>query len=152
MKENPQLNPIGVIHSPYNTIEECHPYSQSREQTFRLEVFPEFAPALQSVETCTHILVLYWMHHARRDLLTQGYRWDNKPHGTFALRSPHRPNPIALSTCELVLREGRFLTVQGLDCIEGTPLLDIKPCFATHDGSPDARVGWWEKRTGKCPQ
>ncbi len=141
------LQPIGVIHSPYATVEDCPAYSESREQTYRIEVFPEYAPALNSVETCTHILALYWMHLARRDLLTQGYRWDNQPHGTFALRSPHRPNPIALATCELLRLKGRILTVHGLDCVDGTPLLDIKPCFADIDGSPDARVGWWERRT-----
>jgi tRNA (adenine37-N6)-methyltransferase len=71
--------------------------------------------------------VLYWMNEARRDLLVQVPRLSGKASGTFALRSPVRPNPIASSVVELVSVEGNILRVRGLDCVDGTPLIDLKP-------------------------
>ena len=79
---------------------------------------------------CTHLVVLYFMDQARRDLLVQAPRHGER-RGTFALRSPVRPNPIAMSVVRLVRIEGTTLTVVGLDCLDGTPLIDIKPYFAS---------------------
>ena len=98
--------------------------------------------ALTGIESCTHILVLYWMDRARRDLVLQAPRHYAEPRGTFALRSPVRPNPIAASVVRLVRVEGTRLSVVGLDCLDGTPLLDLKPYFASTDAVPDAVVGW----------
>jgi tRNA-Thr(GGU) m(6)t(6)A37 methyltransferase TsaA len=88
------------------------------------------------------VVVLYWMHEARRDLVLQAPHHYSERRGTFALRSPVRPNPIAVSVARLVGIEGNKLSVVGLDCLDGTPLLDIKPYFATTDAVPDAKVGW----------
>ena len=74
-----------------------------------------------------HVEVLYWMHQARRDLITQSPKSNAETFGTFALRSPARPNPIATSVCNLVGFEGDVVLVRGLDCIDGTPLIDLKP-------------------------
>jgi tRNA (Thr-GGU) A37 N-methylase len=86
------------------------------------------------------------MDQARRDLVLQAPRHFAEPHGTFALRSPARPNPIALSVARLVRIEDNRLTVVGIDCLDGTPLLDIKPYFASTDSAPDASVGWHAKQ------
>jgi tRNA-Thr(GGU) m(6)t(6)A37 methyltransferase TsaA len=88
------------------------------------------------------VLLLYWMDQARRDLLVQSPHHHHERRGTFALRSPARPNPVAASVARLVRIEGNRLSVVGLDCLDNTPLIDIKPYFASTDSVPDARVGW----------
>ena len=94
------------------------------------------------MESCSHLVVLYWMNRSRRDLVLQVPRTYGFGRGTFALRSPARPNPIAMSVVRLVGVEGTRLSVVGLDCLDETPLLDIKPYFASTDAVPDAVVGW----------
>jgi tRNA (Thr-GGU) A37 N-methylase len=89
------------------------------------------------------------MDQAPRDLVLQMPRHYGEPHGVFALRSPARPNPIAVSAVELIAVEGNVLRVRGLDCLDNTPLLDLKPYFASTDSKPEARVGWHEKRRTK---
>ena len=113
-----------------------------------IEVDPRYGEALTGVETCSHLLVLYWMHEARRDLVRQAPHHYNEPRGTFALRSPVRPNPIAASVVKLLKRDGDKLLVTGLDCLDGTPLIDIKPYFASTDAEPNATVGWHRTRKG----
>jgi tRNA-Thr(GGU) m(6)t(6)A37 methyltransferase TsaA len=88
------------------------------------------------------VVLLYWMDQARRDLVLQAPHHYSERRGTFALRSPVRPNPIAVSVARLVGIEGNTLSVIGLDCLDDTPLLDIKPYFASTDSVPDAAVGW----------
>jgi tRNA (Thr-GGU) A37 N-methylase len=88
------------------------------------------------------------MDKARRDLVLQAPRHYAEQRGTFALRSPVRPNPIAASVVRLVGIAGNTLSVVGLDCLDGTPLLDIKPYFASTDAVPDAVVGWHAARKG----
>ncbi len=105
-----------------------------------------WAPALSGVESCTHLVVLYWMDRSRRDLVVQMPRHYGTPRGTFALRSPARPNPIALSVVRLVRVAGNEVAVVGLDCLDDTPLLDIKPYFASTDAVADAVVGWHAAR------
>ena len=87
------------------------------------------------------------MHRARRDLASQT-PFGKETTGTFALRSPVRPNPIAASVVRLVGVDGNVLRVVGLDCLDNTPLLDLKPYFASTDAVPDASVGWHEKKRG----
>ena len=87
------------------------------------------------------------MDKARRDLVLQSPRHCATQRGTFALRSPVRPNPIAASVVKLVKVEGTRLTVIGLDCLDGTPLVDIKPYFASTDSVADATVGWHQDTT-----
>ena len=110
-----------------------------------LTIAPQRPAALDGVATCTHLIVLYFMHEARRDLVVQVSRHSGR-RGTFALRSPVRPNPIAASVVKLIATDGRWLSVVGLDCLDGTPLLDLKPYFASTDAVPDAVVGWHGRR------
>jgi tRNA-Thr(GGU) m(6)t(6)A37 methyltransferase TsaA len=133
---------IGRIHTPWRRREDCPKNARESEAVCVIEVDARWAAALTGIETCTHLLVLYWMDRARRNLVIQAPRHYAEPRGTFALRSPVRPNPIAASVVRLTGVEGTRLSVVGLDCLDGTPLIDIKPYFASVDAVPDAVVGW----------
>jgi tRNA-Thr(GGU) m(6)t(6)A37 methyltransferase TsaA len=140
---------IGRIRTPWNSRKECPKNARASRElgtVCTIEVDPRWQQALPGVETCSHLIVLYWMDRARRDLVVQVPRQygDGKP--TFSLRSPVRPNPIALAVVELREVRDNTLQVVGLDCLDGTPLLDIKPYFASADSIPDARVGWHADR------
>ena len=111
-----------------------------------IELDPRWAAALKDVESCSHLVVLYWMDRSRRDIVLQVPRHYGVQRGTFALRSPARPNPIAMSVVRLLRVEGAKLSVVGLDCLDDTPLLDLKPYFASTDAVPDAAVGWHAQR------
>jgi tRNA-Thr(GGU) m(6)t(6)A37 methyltransferase TsaA len=139
---------IGRIRTPWTRREDCPKNTRESDAVCTIEVDPRWAAALTGVETCTHILALYWMDRARRDLVIQAPRHYAEPRGTFALRSPVRPNPIAASVVKLVGIDGTRLSVVGLDCLDGTPLLDIKPYFASTDAVADAVVGWHAERKG----
>jgi tRNA-Thr(GGU) m(6)t(6)A37 methyltransferase TsaA len=141
-----QLYFIGRIRTPWTRREDCPKNGRESDAACRIEVDQRWAKAMSEVETCSHLLVLYWMHEARRDLVIQAPQHYDAPRGTFALRSPVRPNPIAASVVRLIERRGRTLSVVGLDCLDGTPLLDIKPYFASIDAAPDAVVGWHVQR------
>jgi len=138
---------IGRIRTPWTRREDCPKNPREAGETeSTIEIDPRWAEGLRGVETCSHIIVLYWMDRARRDLVVQVPKHYGEQRGTFSLRSPARPNPIALSVVRLVRIEGAELTVQGLDCLDGTACLDIKPYFASIDAKPDAVVGWHQAR------
>jgi tRNA-Thr(GGU) m(6)t(6)A37 methyltransferase TsaA len=136
---------IGRIRTPWKERKDCPKNAREARETgavCTIEVDPRWQQALAGVESCSHLIVLYWMDQARRDLLFQAPAHYRSGRGTFALRSPARPNPIALSVVRLLKVEGAKLEVVALDCLDGTPLLDIKPYFASTDSIPDASVGW----------
>jgi tRNA-Thr(GGU) m(6)t(6)A37 methyltransferase TsaA len=142
---------IGRIRTPWKERKDCPKNARESEAVCTIEVDPRWAEALKGVETCSHLVVLYWMDKARRDLVVQVPGHYGTGRGTFALRSPVRPNPIAMSVVRLLGVEGTRLSVVGLDCLDGTPLLDLKPYFASTDAVPDARVGWHADRAQKDP-
>ena len=138
-----KLKPIGVIHSPYHAGQV--PYQGcGREEIGEVEVFEQFAEGLKDIEGFSHIVLIYWFHKSRGYSLMVRTPWDTTPHGLFTTRSPNRPCPLGLSVVRLVAREGNTLKVKGLDAIDGTPLLDIKPYVPTVDEKSDIRVGWLE--------
>jgi tRNA-Thr(GGU) m(6)t(6)A37 methyltransferase TsaA len=137
---------IGRIRTPWGKREDCPKNARESDAVCTLEVDPRWAQALTGVESCTHLVVLYWMNRSRRDLVLQVPRSYGTGRGTFALRSPARPNPIAMSVVRLVRVEGLRLSVVGLDCLDYTPLIDIKPYFASTDAVADAVVGWHTER------
>lgn len=118
---------IGRIHTPWSSISECPRHGRADGPLCRIELFETWQPALAGVDEGTLLEVFYWLHESRRDLLLQCPRNDGVTHGTFSLRSPVRPNPIGTSVVRLERREGGNLFVRGLDCINGTPLVDLKP-------------------------
>jgi tRNA-Thr(GGU) m(6)t(6)A37 methyltransferase TsaA len=137
---------IGRIRTPWTRREDCPKNAREAEAVCTIELDPRWAAGLKGIESCTHLLVLYWMDKSRRDLVLQAPRHYGEQRGTFALRSPARPNPIAMSVARLISIEGTKISVVGLDCLDNTPLLDIKPYFASTDSVPDAVVGWHKAR------
>lgn len=128
---------IGRIRTPFVTRPDCPRQGSLDGPVCRIEVDPPFAEGLDGLERYTHVEVLYWMDRARRDLVRQSPKSNGLTTGTFSLRSPIRPNPIATSVCRLVAIEPGALLVRGLDCLDGTPLLDLKPHRAhATEGAP----------------
>ncbi len=129
---------IGRIKTPWQTLDDCPKnLIRARElgQSASIEIDTPWRPALAGLEKFNNALVLYWMDEARRDLILQQPSHRPEPAGTFALRSPARPNPIALAVVRILSidqAEGT-LEIDAIDCLDGTPLLDIKPWFASID-------------------
>jgi tRNA-Thr(GGU) m(6)t(6)A37 methyltransferase TsaA len=123
---------IGRLRTPFTTRDQCPRQGDAENgPVCRVEIDTPWQAALAGIEGFAWLDLLYWMHQARRDLVTQTPR-GAAPLGTFALRSPVRPNPIALSRVRLLGVEDGVLLVRGLDCLDGTPLLDIKPHRCLH--------------------
>jgi len=137
---------IGRIHTPWKRRGECPKNARESDAVCTVVLDPRWVEGLKGLETASHVIVLYWMDKARRDLVLQAPRHYAELRGTFALRSPVRPNPIAVAVARLLRIEGNKLSVVGLDCLDNTPLLDIKPYFASTDSVPDASVGWHANR------
>ncbi|HHW43144.1 MAG TPA: tRNA (N6-threonylcarbamoyladenosine(37)-N6)-methyltransferase TrmO [Desulfotomaculum sp.] len=140
-----ELVPIGVAHSPYHSIQEAPRQGRLSDRTAELEVFPRFADGLKDVDRATHLIVLYWCHQAQRETLQTKTPFGPELRGVFACRSPSRPNPIALCVVELLRVQENRLLVRGLDALDGSPLLDIKPYAADVDSVPGASIGWLRK-------
>ncbi|HTT79296.1 MAG TPA: SAM-dependent methyltransferase [Stellaceae bacterium] len=117
---------IGTIRTPWHSRRECPKRGSLDGPICEIVVDERWRQGLTGLGAHKRIQVLYWMHHARRDLVLQT-PFGKETTGTFALRSPVRPNPIASSIVELIAVEGTRLQVRGLDCLDGTPLLDLKP-------------------------
>ncbi len=130
------LKPVGVIHSPYKVSGEAPRQGRSRETVSEIEVFPEFAEALEGLESYRYLIILYWMHKSLRGSLKARPPGQLRERGVFATRSPHRPNPIGLCLVELLSVEGGRLKVRWLDALDGSPLLDIKPYIDEVDSPP----------------
>ena len=118
---------IGTIHTPWPTRSACPRRGEPDGPLCTIALNERWLPALDGLEAGATLDVIYWMHLARRDLVRQSPRSADRSFGTFALRSPMRPNPIALSSVKLIDRKAATLTVRGLDCVDGTPLVDLKP-------------------------
>jgi tRNA-Thr(GGU) m(6)t(6)A37 methyltransferase TsaA len=123
---------IGVIRTPWRTRQECPKRGSPGGPICTLAVNKRWREALTGLAGHKRVQVLYWMHRARRDLLLQT-PFGKETSGTFALRSPVRPNPIASSVVELVAIDGTSVQVRGLDCLDGTPLIDLKPEHGAHE-------------------
>ncbi len=118
---------IGRIHTPW-TVRMTTPRQGRHDGPIcRIEIFELWIPALKGLEKFTQVEVLYWLHQSRRDLILQSPASDANTHGTFSLRSPVRPKPIGTSIAKLESIEGNTVLVRGLDCLDGTPLIDLKP-------------------------
>jgi len=118
---------IGRIRTPFTTRADCPKQPRSDGPPCRLEIDHPWQPALEGLKPGDRIEVIYWMHQARRDLVAMSPKRDGRTTGAFTLRSPARPNPIAVSSVSVIKAEPGALLVTSLDCVDGTPLLDIKP-------------------------
>ena len=125
----PGLDFIGRIETPYETPEDC-PYTVNPGGPLcRIVVDPRYAAGLKGLAGGDRILVLYWLDRANRGKPLVGVRRSGNVAGAFAARTPHRPNPIGAAVVTIEALEGAVLRVRGLDCVSGTPLLDIKPAI-----------------------
>lgn len=137
------LKIIGVVHSPYKTTADA-PF-QGNDKISKIEISKEYEGGLRDIEGFTHLHVFYWLHKSKGFSLLVTTPWDTISHGLFTTRSPHRPNPIGHAVVELVEQKDNILSVIGLDAIEGTPVIDIKPYIKKLDVKTDAISGWIEK-------
>jgi tRNA-Thr(GGU) m(6)t(6)A37 methyltransferase TsaA len=144
-----ELKPVGIIHSPYKDRDGAPSQGYRNKGISRIEVFREFEEGLQDIEGFSHIIIIYWFHKSQGYHLLVKTPWDEIPHGLFTTRSPHRPCPLGLTVVELVARERNILKVKGLDAIDGTPLLDIKPYVPEIDQRSVVKSGWLEGKLGK---
>jgi tRNA-Thr(GGU) m(6)t(6)A37 methyltransferase TsaA len=138
-------SPIGSIATPWRTIEDCPRNGRQPDPApvCRVRVLPEFIPGLAGLEGISHLILLYWLHQAKSPRLVFTPPFATEPRGVFATRGPGRPNPIGLSVVQFDGFDGADqLLVRFLDCVDGTPLLDIKPYLPTTDAEPDAAMGW----------
>ena len=131
---------IGRIRTPWTDRMACPRQGRRDGPVCRLELFDPWVPGLAGLVDYRALEVLYWLDRSRRDLVLQSPKSDGTTRGTFSLRSPVRPNPIGTALVDLVAIEGSTVLVRGLDCIDGTPLIDLKPdrCEFTPLAPPQA--------------
>jgi tRNA-Thr(GGU) m(6)t(6)A37 methyltransferase TsaA len=141
--------PIGVISSPYAEVDQI-PRGPGTEHAAEgvLELRAALEDGLTDIEGFSHLYVIWEFHRSEGSELVGVSPHDDRPHGVFASRSPYRPNPIGLTVVRLLRREGRRLIVSGLDMLDGTPILDIKP-YLSNVPAENLRRGWFETERGR---
>jgi tRNA (adenine37-N6)-methyltransferase len=137
---------IGVVHSPFKRAEDIPMELNADPRGFEaveseIELFAEFEPGLKDIDGFSHLLVVFVFHADGETRLLVRPPFETKLRGVFATRSPHRPNPIGMTVVKLLGRTGAALRVSGLDAVEGTPVLDIKP-YTRKDQKTDVLTGW----------
>ena len=138
--------PIGIIHSPFNSLEDMPIQPTSNVSGSGIvEIFPEFVEGLRDLEGFSHIYLLYHFHKVRQPKLIVTPFLDKEPRGIFATRAPSRPNSIGLSLVELVRVENNLVYVERVDVLNETPLLDIKPYVPEFEHIQNVRTGWLEQ-------
>jgi tRNA-Thr(GGU) m(6)t(6)A37 methyltransferase TsaA len=143
--------PIGFVRSPFKdtTAIPKGPGAKHPEEG-ALEILPAFAEGLTDIEGYSHLMVLWVFDRSRGFDLMVTPPTDNRPHGLFSTRAPRRPNPIALTIVELLSREGNRLQVRGVDMLDGTPILDIKP-YLSNIPAEKLRRGWMDEAETRNP-
>ncbi|RLD42004.1 MAG: tRNA (N6-threonylcarbamoyladenosine(37)-N6)-methyltransferase TrmO [Bacteroidetes bacterium] len=140
-----KLKPIGIIHSPFKKPQGV-PIQPSGARGIKghVEVFPKYLEGLKDIAGFSHLILIYHFHLAKKASLSVVPFMDKHPHGVFATRASVRPNPIGFSVVELEKVDGNILLVKDIDIVDGTPLLDIKPCVPQFDFSKVTKTGWLE--------
>jgi tRNA-Thr(GGU) m(6)t(6)A37 methyltransferase TsaA len=146
----PSLRPIGRIHSPFQAPAGTPIQATLAAQTEGIvEVFPAYADGLRDLDGFDRIWLLYWFDRAPAPQLRVVPFRDDVQRGLFATRAPCRPNLIGLSCVRLIGIKGNLLTIGGVDVLDGTPLLDIKPYVPEFDAFPESRAGWLDNGTNR---
>jgi len=142
-----QFQPIGILRTPYETIEEM-PIQPSGAEGVQgtLILEPEVLDGVKDLEGFSHIILIYIFHRAGQPQLTVVPFLDHKPHGVFATRAPKRPNPIGLSIVRLTKITENCLTLENVDMLDGSPVLDLKPYVPAFDRPGKVRIGWLTAR------
>ncbi|KPK26406.1 MAG: tRNA-Thr(GGU) m(6)t(6)A37 methyltransferase TsaA [Desulfobacterales bacterium SG8_35_2] len=138
-----KLQPIGVIHSPFNTLEDM-PIQPAAAQgvSGSIELLPEYIEGLDDLNGFSHIYLIYFFHLAQDYNLKVIPFLDTAPRGLFATRAPRRPNPIGLSIVKINKITENIIEIENVDIIDGTPLLDIKPYVPEMDAPENCKIGW----------
>lgn len=140
------LKPIGIIHSPFKTTKGMPIQPAFSKETGKVEVFEDYADGLKDIEGFSHIVLIYLFHKSKGFSLLVKPFLDDVERGVFAVRAPNRPNRLGMSIVKLVERKENKLTVKGIDVLDSTPLLDIKPFVPHFDCPRSARVGWLKEK------
>jgi len=140
------IKPIGVVHSPFKNREDIKKAREKGLNGFEnsegeLEIFGEFEPGLNDIDSFSHLIIIFAFHKSRQRNLFAHPPLDGKKRGVFSTRSPDRPNPLGMTVVKLLRRDKNRVKVSGIDMIEGTPVLDIKP-YTPKDLKEKASFGW----------
>lgn len=145
-----RFRPVGVVRSPFKDPADLPPPAFAPPRFFQsakgaIEIFEEFAEGVDDLDGYSHLIVIFHFHRAGPSKLKTVPPGQTKARGIFSTRSPHRPNPLGMSVVKLLARKGRVLEVSGLDMVDGTPVLDIKP-YTPRDRKSRIRTGWLRPR------
>jgi len=145
-----RFRPVGIVKSRFKEPADLPPPAFAplrflEHVTGQIEVFPAFADGLDDLEGFSHVIVLFHFHRSTGFKLKTIPPGEHGPRGIFSTRSPHRPNPLGMTVVKLLGRNGRVLEVSGLDLVDGTPVLDLKP-YTTRDRKSRIRTGWLRKK------
>lgn len=136
------LKPIGHIKTPFKTLKDCPRAGQSSDQDATLVIDADFTDGMLEMEGASHLIVFYWLDRSDRSILRHHTPLDGQWRGVFSTRSPNRPNPIGISTVLIKSIDGNQVKVSPMDCLNGTPLIDIKPYIVRTDSHPEAVLAW----------
>ena len=143
------IRPIGIIRSPFKIKAKTPIQPFKSKKIGRVEVYKKFAAGLQDVLGFSHIILIYRFHKSKSYKLLVRPFLDSRYRGLFATRYPARPNQIGISVVQLLRRENNVLFIKGIDVLDGTPLLDIKPYVPEFDAVRKTRIGWLKSRLKK---
>lgn len=146
-----RFRPIGTVHSPFKRREDIDPRRNCRPNGFSdirggLEIDPAYAAGLKDIDGFSHLIVIFVFHKSEPGHLLVKPPFENRRRGVFSTRSPHRPNPVGMTVVRLLGRRGNILRVSGIDMLEGTPVLDIKP-YTSRDSKRGVKRGWMWRST-----
>jgi len=147
-----EMHPIGVIHSPFKSKSETPIQPVFSSSIGEVEVFSSYLDGLIDLDGFSHIILIYYFNNTENFQLKVKPFLDNKVHGLFSTRHPNRPNPIGISIVEIIQISGNLITVKGIDVIDLTPLLDIKPYIPDFDVRTSTRTGWYKNRNRNYPE
>jgi tRNA (adenine37-N6)-methyltransferase len=140
------INPIGVIHTPFNDVENM-PIQPVAAEGVRgyIELYDEYVAGLKDMEGFSHLTLLYRFHKIKGYSLVVVPFMDDQPRGIFSCKAPKRPNAIGVSTVKLIGIENNIIHIEQVDMLDGTPLIDIKPFYPRYDNRDNVSIGWLEK-------
>ena len=155
MEKEIRLKPIGTIRTPYKESKGIPIQGQFDESvTGTIELLPEYRAGLKDIEGFSHLVLIYYFDRAKGEDLVGTPFLEDTEHGIFAIRSPHRPNHLGFSVVKLISVDGTAITFSGVDMLDNTPLLDIKPYVEYFDAREQVKNGWLEKhfKNGSIPR
>ena len=148
-----EYRPIGIVHSPFRDPKGTPIQARSDKGTeAKVEVFREYSEGLADLDGFSHAILILHFHLSKKAGLKQKPFLDDLERGIFSIRSPSRPNPIGISVVRILGIDDNIVTIRGIDIIDGTPLLDIKPYVPEFDAFRVERIGWLEGKIGKLSE